>query len=1469
MKNLVRIIIVLIILTSLIRGQEPEWFNFTNGDQITAIAQEFDTLWVGTTCGLVKINKVTDQTLEHLNSANSDLPNVEILDIVIGSNNEKWIGTRQGLAKLAGNDWTLYDTNDGLPSQVVNTLTLDTDGLPIVGTLSNGLGIYHSDTDDFSVINTTTEDNLPSNLIRDLAFDDSNNWLWIATADGLARRTTDDLWQTWYQSPGGLPSDELSAVAFDSEGVPWVGTPGSGLAEQIAQSDWDFYQSGAAPGFPDNNIRAIAFDNVNVPWVGTENGGLAYYPGTSWIAYSFPGTGIPANAVHAIHIDELNDKWIGTTQGLAKLSGSVWSTSYVTSNSELPSPSVQNLASRNQNEGLWISTGNVVTLYDGAGWNTYEGGNAPAAPIRSILVDHGGTLFVGTEGAGVYLFSNSVWENHISPGYGIPGNYILTSVMDASYTVWVSTEKGLGKYDGADWIPYTTQEVVELQTNDNTVIAADHEDNLWLFAQNFVIRQFNTITEEVTLAPDGITATYVLDMTVDNENNLWVGTDQGLWVLKNETWEWETVDPDLPSNIIRALTVSKSGNLWIGTSQGLVKYAPGDTSWYTVKNSGLIDNGINDLAFDINGNLWVGTERGLALYTVEEVGSPQLALSAYRIDFGNVMAGDSATQTLQIQNIGSAELDITDTQLINTQDGVLYEETHSAPSPFDPGSQGSISVKFKPVLGGTFQAFLVIYSNSPTSPDTVRLQGSSDQAMLNFNPSSLDFGILSPDEDIRKSVIITNPGAAELSIYESYILGSEDFELVQGGDPATVSPHPDSTHIIIVNFTPQSGGIKEADLIVISNAPSSPDTLSMTGSGGSPLMAVHPDPWMFGRVVRNTTKIDTLSMINIGNQELQIYNAAIDPPGSQFSVVFGPEPALAAPGDTSFLSVAFAPAELLPDTAYLIIESNTAQGLNTVQLTGRGTLFQINPDILPSKLSSDSSFSITLASGAQIFDRIFLYYRSSGQADWDSLEFERGLLDYTVELEAAEIPPDGLAYYIARINSVTQEKTILSGSDDATANWLIVVSPSVASEKISLPETYGMLTIPYHLTERNIGRVFTDELGSYNTKLWRVFYWWNDSAADTAYYREYRPGEALWNSEPGKAFWVITHEGIDFDIDNVLSVDSRTPYQILLQKGWNQIGNPFTFPVAWSSVSVRGASVDPPVASYDEEYFYDQTVLNPWEGYFVYANGSAELLVPPVSASPLPKSGRGKECKPGEIVIQLSARDMSSGFTDQNNYVGMLRDASDIKDACDYLKPPAIRNTLQLNILEQRLRFSANYKQISTKGACWELEIKSASGTGLAEIVLNQQTDIPDHFHIWLLDLDHGASIPLQNHQAKIHPPRRLKLILGTLEYAEIQREDIPLSPQHFRLRQNYPNPFNPTTTIDFQLAERTRVRLEIYNVLGECVQTWIYQTLPAGNHTKFWDGTDAWGRQCASGLYFYRLSTPHFTATKKMIRLQ
>ena len=93
-------------------------------------------------------------------------------------------------------------------------------------------------------------------------------------------------------------------------------------------------------------------------------------------------------------------------------------------------------------------------------------------------------------------------------------------------------------------------------------------------------------------------------------------------------------------------------------------------------------------------------------------------------------------------------------------------------------------------------------------------------------------------------------------------------------------------------------------------------------------------------------------------------------------------------------------------------------------------------------------------------------------------------------------------------------------------------------------------------------------------------------------------------------------------------------------------------------------------------------------------------------------------------------------------------------------------------------------------------------------------------------------------------------------------------------LGQNFPNPFNPETWIPYQLEKSADVVLQIYGTSGRMVRTLDLGFKPQGFYmtrstAAYWDGRNNIGEHVASGIYFYSLHTPDFSATRKMLILK
>jgi hypothetical protein len=119
----------------------------------------------------------------------------------------------------------------------------------------------------------------------------------------------------------------------------------------------------------------------------------------------------------------------------------------------------------------------------------------------------------------------------------------------------------------------------------------------------------------------------------------------------------------------------------------------------------------------------------------------------------------------------------------------------------------------------------------------------------------------------------------------------------------------------------------------------------------------------------------------------------------------------------------------------------------------------------------------------------------------------------------------------------------------------------------------------------------------------------------------------------------------------------------------------------------------------------------------------------------------------------------------------------------------------------------------------------------------------------------------------------------GTIELVESQFSDVnggllqvnaasAALPTTYSLEQNYPNPFNAGTVIPFTLVQGSRYELSIYNVAGQVVRTFVGDGIEGVNRLE-WNGRTADDEEAATGMYFYRVKTQNFTATKKMVLIK
>jgi len=112
------------------------------------------------------------------------------------------------------------------------------------------------------------------------------------------------------------------------------------------------------------------------------------------------------------------------------------------------------------------------------------------------------------------------------------------------------------------------------------------------------------------------------------------------------------------------------------------------------------------------------------------------------------------------------------------------------------------------------------------------------------------------------------------------------------------------------------------------------------------------------------------------------------------------------------------------------------------------------------------------------------------------------------------------------------------------------------------------------------------------------------------------------------------------------------------------------------------------------------------------------------------------------------------------------------------------------------------------------------------------------------------------NGQEVIHNPGQIErwdFNIGTVVGVE---EDIP---RQFALQQNFPNPFNPSTTIRYDVGEKSNVLLNVYNISGQKVRTLVDEVKDAGSYQVNFDGSNL-----SAGVYFFRMESGNYTSIEK-----
>jgi hypothetical protein len=388
--------------------------------------------------------------------------------------------------------------------------------------------------------------------------------------------------------------------------------------------------------------------------------------------------------------------------------------------------------------------------------------------------------------------------------------------------------------------------------------------------------------------------------------------------------------------------------------------------------------------------------------------------------------------------------------------------------------------------------------------------------------------------------------------------------------------------------------------------------------------------------------------------------------------------------------------------------------------------------------------------------------------------------------------------------------------------------------------------------------------------------------------------------EAGEAIWLLSYKPRKFNLEKIpVSTDSDSVV-VRLVKGWNQIGIPrgYHLNLGESKFIQHGGQVLDMREAVSQKliapavYWYrasvllpgyewgdiDTTIASPWRGYWVLAAEPGQFVLPYMPAYPktvninsartdtnstrLAKSSTADEWQVAFALI-------SDKYADNGNIIGLTA----VRTGLPVYEPPhldkfcsAYFNSPDGKITRDLRTPFDDYREVKT----WDLVIESSSIGAEHALSWSSKTGSAG-VYLYLADPAAEKIIDMQEVSAysfEMQAFTRIMKVYATQD-AEFEPKIIPLS---FRLDQNYPNPFNPVTTIRFGVPGSSagqKIRLTVFNILGQEIRILVDGELEAGYHEIQWDGTNAAGIKVSSGVYFYRLNGPGQALVKKMVLIK
>jgi ligand-binding sensor domain-containing protein/signal transduction histidine kinase/AraC-like DNA-binding protein len=568
-------------------------------------------IWIGTRDGLNKFDGVEFTIYRHSLDDSLTISNNQINCIYETSNNELWIGTANGLNKFdpSSQSFTRFFTDEdltGISDNYIWSIHEDIEKNIWIGT-TGGIKIFSDKNKSFSHLNINSSISDNSNTIITV-FRDSRNIMWIGTRNGLYQKT-DNRFTRYYLDKKTEHSStrfEIRDICESLDGIIWVGTEGFGLygfnSDTVA-----YHLTTTDSRLNSNTIRKIFNSDEQILWLGTLEGLNIFNKYTSELlnfTYSDENSeGISNNSVRDIIKDRQGGIWIATYAGGV--------------NYYHPKKILFSLNSHFTGQ----QTINKISV------------------VTAFLEESNGNLWIGTDGGGLHYYNqvDGKYLHYLFTGDNcIAGNNIKSLGKDSCGNLWIGTFNGLSRLNikTQQFTNYYYERGQANTLNHNQVHALyiENDRRIWIGTNGGGLQILDQVTGSFFDVP-GMERKKINTLFADKVNQLWIGSQDGIRCIDKNTLKEIDISGllgEFKKSIIYVnfITSDSSGNIWIGTQgYGLFLKQDGLFYWFNEGN-GLNDNTINALLEDEKGQLWITTNKGLSRVTLLKNGSGERYLQS-------------------------------------------------------------------------------------------------------------------------------------------------------------------------------------------------------------------------------------------------------------------------------------------------------------------------------------------------------------------------------------------------------------------------------------------------------------------------------------------------------------------------------------------------------------------------------------------------------------------------------------------------------------------------------------------------------------------------------------------------------------------------------------------------------------------------------------------------------------------------